>query len=380
MKDLYQKNRDAKLENMKDLYQKNREAKLENMKDLYQKNREAKLENMKDLYQKNREAKLESRRQYHKKNRETELEIMKECYKQNKQSILKNRKQYHKRNRESRKVDAAVRREEKRARIQGTRVNFINTDSHHHIAMNPGEGVDRHFERHQDCPEANTILNHITTYRNHYTGNPDDPKDYLTLRDQIRSQYIMPEKQREVASKFLLSQGRGCIWAGKGGKTMFLDGKSRDALILGCACCGYRIKDSDSSYKTVPLSQLGMLKLNEDETKDHLQRIRDFNVDLPSNNAGHLKRYNLWKAWSIWPQKSPSLENDEEIEYYFLHPEFVESCDCNEMAENCRRALDNHCAWLCPSCQKDIEKGNIPSSSIKAGIDYGCYQRLLYCF
>jgi hypothetical protein len=117
--------------------------------------------------------------------------------------------------------------------------------------MEPGEGVDRHFYRHQDCPEANTILNHITTYRNHFTENPENPHEREILKKKIRAQYISPEKQRDAAQRFLFSQGRGCEWAEESlGKKMFVDGQSRDKnLILGCACCGYR--SLDNGYKRV---------------------------------------------------------------------------------------------------------------------------------
>ena len=198
-----------------------------------------------------------------------------------------------------------AKREHKRARTESTRVSFTNTESHHCIGMNPGNGVDRHFEGHQDCPEANTILNHITTYRNHFTVNPDNPKEYNELRDQIRAQYITPQKQKELAEKFLLSQGRGCEWAGdNGGKKMFANGKSRDAPIFGCACCGFRSKDYKDEYTKEPLSELSMLKLNEEEKEEHLHRMKHFNVDLPSDNTGTLEMFNLWKIWSIWPQSS----------------------------------------------------------------------------
>jgi hypothetical protein len=184
---VYQKNREAKLESRKSYYQKNRETELESRKHYYQKNSETELESRKHYYQKNSETELESRKHYYRKNRETELESMREFYQKNRDVTLESRKEYQKRNRESRNGCASLLREQKKARTQCTRVNFINTDSYHHIAMSPGEGVDRHFERHQDCPEAYTILNHITTYRNHYIGNPEDPQDFLTLRDQIRS-------------------------------------------------------------------------------------------------------------------------------------------------------------------------------------------------
>ena len=56
-----------------------------------------------------------------------------------------------------------------------TRANFNNTEENHVFAMEPGEGVDRHFKNHQDCPEANTFLNHLTSYRHHFLGDPEDP-------------------------------------------------------------------------------------------------------------------------------------------------------------------------------------------------------------
>ena len=320
------------------------------------------------------------------KRNQKKKERARQNYLANRESKVERARQNYLANRESRLVCInaynEATREQKRKRIESTRVSFTNFESHHCIEMDPGDGVDRHFEGHQNCPEANTILNHITTYRNHFTGNPENPKEYDKLKEQIRAQYIAPAKQKELAEKFLLSQGRGCEWAGEGGMKMFVDGKSRDAPILGCACCGFRCKDSKNEYVKEPLSELSMLKLNDEEKEEHVERIKKMNFYLPSDNAGTLKLFKLWKVWSIWPQVSPSecscsSDGDNDIDYYFLHPEFVELVETDNIDDNFRRVHNTHCAWLCPSCHKDLKKKeNIPSMSIKAGVDYGSYHRV----
>jgi hypothetical protein len=63
--------------------------------------------------------------------------------------------------------------------------------------------------------------------------------------------------------------------------------------------------------------------LDEDETERHLKRIKEFNLVLPIDDEGNSRTFNLWKAWSIWPQKY--IEQDEKMDYYHLHPEFVEA-------------------------------------------------------
>ena len=99
--------------------------------------------------------------------------------------------------------------QEKRQCEGKSRVTFSNTEAHHVIAMDPGVGVDRHFKDHQNCPEANTFLNHITTYRHHFTGDPSNPAEKKELLEQIRGQYITPMKQRELAERVLQALGRG---------------------------------------------------------------------------------------------------------------------------------------------------------------------------
>jgi hypothetical protein len=175
---------------------------------------------------------------------------MKNYHEANRDKRLDARKNYDDAHREEIKRAKKICQERKKKIVESTRVNFTNIDSSHRIEMEPGEGVDRHFYRHQDCPEANTILNHITTYRNHFTENPENPHEREILKKKIIAQFISPEKQRDAAQRFLFSQGRGCEWAEEGlGKRMFVAGQSRDNLILGCACRGYR--SLDNGYKRV---------------------------------------------------------------------------------------------------------------------------------
>jgi len=132
------------------------------------------------------------------------------------------------------------------AAAEQSRVNFTNLTEEVQpaIAMEPGEGVQLHFKNHINCPEANTCLNHLSTYKNHFIDDPNTDKGHEQLKKKIRDQYISPEKQKEVAERFLASQGRGCEWTSLEKKNHFVEGKSRDAPIYICACCGYRALDA----------------------------------------------------------------------------------------------------------------------------------------
>ena len=314
---------------------------------------------------------MDSQKQYDEANRDAR----KRYYEANRKSILESQNQYDEANKNSRNH----RQETKKKIIESTRVNFSNVKYNHVVAMEPGEGVDLHLSRHQDCPEANTVLNHLTTYRNHFLGDPENPEDYNRLREEIKAQYVSPQKQRDVAEKYLLSQGRGCAWATNIGKKEFVEGRSIDALILGCACCGSRSIDVEDSYTRQPLSKLQCLKLDEDEAEQHLDRIERYNLELPIDDTGLTKTFNLWKAWSIWPQKNLK-KADSSASYYFLHPELVELIGDDETPNRDKSRYSNeedlYCAWVCASCWKDVEKGEIPALSLKAGIDYGSYHRV----
>ena len=96
--------------------------------------------------------------------------------------------------------------------IEASRVNYSNLTEEvlSAVAMEPGDGVKLHFKNHIDCPETNTCLNHLSTHRNHFIDDPTTVQGHKRLKHKIRDQYISPEKQKEVAERFLASQGRGC--------------------------------------------------------------------------------------------------------------------------------------------------------------------------
>ena len=141
------------------------------------------------------------KKKYKEKHKEEVKQDKKKYREKHKGKIKQDNKEYYENNSEKRlpamRELMAEKREEERRGNESTRVNFTNTDSRHVIAMEPGgRNVQRHFKRHQDCPEANTFLNHITTYRNHFTGNPSDPNQHEELREQIRSQLSQPKSKK----------------------------------------------------------------------------------------------------------------------------------------------------------------------------------------
>ena len=255
-----------------------------------------------------------------------------------------------------------------------TRVNFSNTLPHHRVEMEPGEGVDRHLKDHHNCPKANAFLNHLCTYRNHFIGDPNNPREREILKEQIRSQYVTPDQQRDTVLQFLASQGRGCKWAEEGSHHQeYVKGKSRDAPVYTCAACGVRnidTTDGNLLFERVRLDELDYFELSAEEKKRHSERIESKHL-LMSNGT----KLELWRAWSIWPQEK--LDPCGNKKYYHLHPEFIEPPDDP-------RDEDFYHNWarLCQQCSKfkgredcnDSDKP--PPLSLKAGVDFGSYHRI----
>eukprot|EP00956_Cyclotella_meneghiniana_P021039 scaffold37819_cov67-Cyclotella_meneghiniana.AAC.2 len=122
----------------------------------------------KQRYQANRDSIRKASKQYHKANRESRLNAMKQYHEANRDSRLNAMKQYNHAHSEENKEAKKASLNRKKKIIESTRVNFSSIRYSSKVAMEPGEGVDLHFSRHQDCPEANTVLNHLTTYKNHF--------------------------------------------------------------------------------------------------------------------------------------------------------------------------------------------------------------------
>ena len=168
---------------------------------------------------------------------------------------------------------------------EASRVNFSNLTEEvlSAVAMEPGDGVKLHFKNHIDCPEANACLNHLSTHRNHFIDDPTTVQGRERLKQKIRGQYISPEKQKEVAERFLASQGRGCEWSSLEKKNNFVESKSRDAPIYTCACCGNcaldAFDDVQLTFETVSIAELKLLKLSPEEKNTHVTRMQEMRVE-----------------------------------------------------------------------------------------------------
>ena len=121
---------------------------------------------------------------------------------------------------------------------------------------------------------------------------------------------------------------------------------SIDAPIYACGCCGYRQMDvleidSGKSFKFMSLDDLDLLHLDEDQEENHIRNIKELGgIELPCDSAGHTKSFQLWKAWSIYPQRK--LEKGEE--YFALNPELVQ--ESNPRTNSKRK----NGVWICSSC------------------------------
>ena len=173
---------------------------------------------------------------------------------------------------------------------------------------------------------------------------------------RLRSQYPTNELIKNKCQQFYQCQGRG--W-----NKQYVHGKSNDALLETCACCGYRTFQytKDDKFTTFTLDQLDILRLNDTQVnatprafvlpstsflrllyqkQTHLQRMSSdkYNQFLPSDETGRKKKFvQIWKLHSIYPQI------EDQANYWHLHPEFVTATDgtgimeqrsCNEMVEN----------------------------------------------
>ena len=151
-----------------------------------------------------------------------------------------------------------------------------------------------------------------------------------------------------------------------------MQGLSRDAPIYLCASCGYRSIDASNSTKKsfvrMRLSELSYLQLDDESKAANLRRMETMDLELPTNNnGGDMKTFELWKSWNIWPQQK--LNNDEH--YYFLHPELVEPDITKD-----KLLQVHHSAWLCGTCSTNVKKEKDPPLSLKAGTDFGSFERV----
>ena len=212
----------------------------------------------------------------------------------------------------------------------------------------------------------------------------------------INTQCLTPEIQKCLGQKFLASQGRSVSWGKKefGSGTM----KSVDAPLYTCAACGFRRMDVDDGvYHNVSISELDCLKLSDEQRQVHVERMMADPLWLPMNKQGHVKKFESWRAFSVWPAKKEAelMQDRAELagdlfeeedgdfvqrlrpKYYHLHPEFVEEITL----ESGKRSYNTK---LCSSCYSCVEENNkagndeihLPKNSIACGVDFGNYHRV----
>ncbi len=141
------------------------------------------------------------------------------------------------------------------------------------------------------------------------------------MKSLIQSQYVDKEKKRDACIKFLCAQGRGYKWREEA--HVYAKGKSVDAELAACACCGFRdfnLPNLSRTFQYHHVENLPILTMTPEETKQHLNHLCYGNVELPIDDDGHWRMFNLWLAKSVWPQGRIS---SGEI-YYHLHPELVQ--------------------------------------------------------
>ena len=96
---------------------------------------------------------------------------------------------------------------------------------------------------------------------------------------------------------------------------------SRDAPIYSCASCGFRNIDlldgGRLSYELMSLNDMQCLQLNDVDKGDHIARMESHTISMPFNKQGEMKHFNLWKAWSIWPQEKELIGTEDK--FYHLH-------------------------------------------------------------
>jgi hypothetical protein len=256
--------------------------------------------------------------------------------------------------------------------------------------LNP---IDEEFEK--LCKRSLGYLNasnHESVYEEDYKSIEEEAKRILG------SQFVTPEKQRELGKTFLKTQGRGVPWGEV--KEFEVEGEnfaSVDAPLLTCASCGFRsqsIRSTDedvtSLFKHKDVKSLCWAELDDTQRSEHQGRMGKPPMRLPINDKGEEDVFEPWRAYSRWPPEKPKeLTKDRTLpdwmfckndngeldrtkpKYFHLHPEFVqEFTDDNGMKD--------FKVKLCPWCYnfEPSTKSKAPIRSIAGGIDFGSPSRV----
>ena len=228
----------------------------------------------------------------------------------------------------------------------------------------------------------------------------------------IECQRLTPQREHDLGQRFLQAQGRGVSW----GKKEF-DGRSVDAALVACACCGYRNFDEDEIYQYHDLgTDLDFLKMNDADCASHydcIQLDEGNPLILPVNKAGKTKAFETWRIRSVWPQdrdwkiETEQYRNDHDkseydenlfedntmfggkrMKWYHLHPEFVDEYVKDtghvgfraKLCGSCHDTVKKRLVWKRAGKPEDLyhpdSKERYPPRSIARGVDFGDARRI----
>jgi len=337
------------------------------------KNKNKHAKRCKKYYEQHQEKINQRHRDYHEQHKEEDNQRHRDYHEQHQEKINQRHRDYH----EQHKEEDNQRRRDYHEKHQE---EDLGRRAHFGILAGSTPGIDSfNFKKFEDCPEASAMLLHYNNGTHQWRAMGDLTSPSTTqeekeaaiqkLKERIKGQFVSPTRQKELGEEFLAAQGRGCLW---GLKDEFVPGKSIDAPIYACACCGFRAPDvldiGTVSYSYKPVEDLKeVLLLRDNDLHDHLYRMSDdtYTMTLPIDEEGNTDVFPVWKAWSIWGHP----ENKEE--YYHLHPEFVE-----EYQDKDKGGKVSYRAMVCDTCWKYIMKGKKPPLSIASGVDFGHFRRI----
>ena len=310
-KDEYKANPEPRKTRKQDKYRVNPEHTNKRQKDEYKANPEPRKMREQKKYRANPERKKTREQKKYKANPEPKKRKMNLFWEMKKEDINPNR----------RKDDSNV----KRADFSTTIVEMPLDTTNYEFLKSPETAV---MNWHMNSSDGWRYEWDLEGYLKNKDSSEEGERVYAqscleSLLHTLSLQKITPEKQKKLGSDFYEATGIGCEW---GTQVNYNDtdyGDSQDAHLCACACCGFRDYDIDNAfrtYKTVSLSCLDRLKLNEKEVSDYKKKLK-INVLLPINEEGKACVFHPWKCKSIYMQ--PQTGKNKDICWYFLHPELV---------------------------------------------------------
>ena len=312
-------------------------------------------------------------REYHEQERESNQARMRnaredreyrEQERESNQARMRNAREdreYHEQERESNQARMRNAREDREYREQERESNQARMRRN---AVHANEGINFEtsitdewkcgFHSFEQDPEEAVMLWHLNSGSLRFSdvnGDLNDAAVRERLANEIHDEILTVEEQDNLVGDFLLRQGRGGYNAAY----------RQECSIKSCGACGkHEAERNGLEYVESHLSQLGILKLNEEQRERFQQECSALPLMLPIDDLGELKEFHVWKLRSIY-----AWENS----LYFLHPELIHQVKVDE-----HRLMP--ATYLCKTCNAAVNDGQIPSNSLASGVDFGDCSRL----